>query len=318
MKAAIYSKNGGPEVFSYTEVENPVPKPNEVLIKVEAISIEGGDLSNRQLVNPPTPNHIVGYAAAGEIIEMGAEVTGFNKGQKVITFSWAGSHAELRAVDAATTYAIPEGMDIQLAVAAFIGVGTAALAIQLSDVNPGDRVLVSGATGGVGSAVVQILADEGIKVFASGRNADTLESLKEFGVSETILSGEESIHNQVRTISNAGVEVFIDTVGMDVLIDGIKAVKDGGKVILIAGRAGASNFIDPIYILAHRITLIGCLLGAVMREPHVRELLEQSLALVATGKVKVPIHKVFKLADVAKAHEEAERVGKLGRIIMVP
>jgi len=245
-------------------------------------------------------------------------VTGFNKGQKVITFSWAGSHAELRAVDAATTYAIPEGMDIQLAVAAFIGVGTAALAIQLSDVNPGDRVLVSGATGGVGSAVVQILADEGIKVFASGRNADTLESLKEFGVSETILSGEESIHNQVRTISNAGVDVFIDTVGMDVLIDGIKAVKDGGKVILIAGRAGASNFIDPIYILAHRITLIGCLLGAVMREPHVRDLLEQSLALVATGKVKVPIHKVFKLADVAKAHEEAERVGKLGRIIMVP
>ena len=182
----------------------------------------------------------------------------------------------------------------------------------------GDSVLVSGATGGVGSAVVQILADKGIKVFASGRNADTLESLKEFGVSETILSGEESIHNQVRTISNAGVDVFIDTVGMDVLIDGIKAVKDGGKVILIAGRAGASNFIDPIYILAHRITLIGCLLGAVMREPHVRDLLEQSLALVARGKVKVPIHKFFKLADVARAHEEAERVGKLGRIIMVP
>lgn len=318
MKAAVYSQNGGPEVFSYEEVENPIPKANEVLIKVEAISIEGGDLSNRQLTPPKTPKHIVGYAAAGEIIELGAEVTGFQIGQKVITFTWSGSHAALRAVAASTTYAIPDGMDMKLAIAAFIGVGTAALAIQLSGVQPGDSALVSGATGGVGNAVVQILADNGVTVFAAGRNTDTLQSLKEFGVSETILVGETPVHNQVRTIKDKGVDVFIDTVGMEVLIDGIKAVKDGGKVVLIAGRAGASNFIDPLYILSHRITVIGCLLGAVMQEPFVRDLLMSSLKLVANGKVKVPIHQVFKLSDVKNAHIAAEQVGKLGRIIMVP
>lgn len=318
MKAAVYSQNGGPEVFSYEEVKNPIPKADEVLIKVEAISIEGGDLSNRQLSSPPTPKHIVGYAAAGEIIELGKDVSGFQIGQKVITFTWSGSHAELRAVSASTTFAIPDGMDLKLAIASFIGVSTAALAINLSGVKAGDSVLVTGATGGVGSAIVQILANDGIEVFAAGRSADTLQLLKEFGVSETILVGETPIHNQVRSISNKGVDVFIDTVGLEVLIDGIKAVKDGGKVVLIAGRAGASNFIDPLYLVSHRITIIGCLLGVIMHEPFVRDLLESSLKLVADGKVKVPVHEIFKLADVKNAHIAAEQIGKLGRIIMVP
>lgn len=318
MKAAVYSKNGGPEVFSYTEVADPKPGSNQVLIKVEVISIEGGDLSNRLLSAPPTSNYIVGYAAAGEIIEIGADVTGFQVGQKVITFSWAGSHAELRAVDAASTYAIPEGMDPKLAIAAFIGVGTAALAIHLSAIQPGQRVLVSGATGGVGNAVVQLLVNDGIEVIATGRNANTLRSLDEFGVWKTVVSGETPIHEQVKKIDEHGVDVFIDTVGMEVLVDGIKAVKNGGKVVLIAGRVGEGNFIDPLYILSHRLTVIGCLLGAVMQEPFVADLLNKSLQWVVEGKVEVPIYKVFKLADAESAHREAEKSGKFGRILMVP
>ncbi|MCX2477189.1 zinc-binding alcohol dehydrogenase family protein [Pedobacter sp. MC2016-05] len=318
MKAAVYSKNGGPEVFAYIDVADPIADQNQVLIKVEAISIEGGDLTNRLLSSPPTENYIVGYAAAGEIIGLGANVSSFKLGQKVITFSWSGSHAALRAVDASATYLIPEGMDAQLAIASFIGVGTAALAIHLSNIKSGQRVLVSGATGGVGNAVVQLLTHQGIETIATGRSADTLDSLKQLGVWKTIVSGETAIHDQVSNIDKSGVDVFIDTVGLAVLIDGIKAVKNGGKVVLIAGRAGTGNYIDPLYILSHRLTVIGCLLGAVMQEKFVADLLEKSLRLVAEGKIKVPIHKVFKLADAESAHREAEKSGKFGRIIMVP
>ena len=105
---------------------------------------------------------------------------------------------------------------------------------------------------------------------------------------------------------------------MEVLVDGIKAVKDGGKVVLIAGRAGEGNFIDPLYILSHRLTVVGCLLGAVMQEAFVAKLLEKSLQWVAEGKVKVPIHKIFKLSDAESAHREAEKSGKFGRVLMVP
>ena len=86
MKAAIYSQPGAPDVFHYTDVGNPVPGDNEVLIWVEPISIEGGDLINRGHTHQGA-NEVVGYAAAGEIIQLGGAVTGFRVGQKVATFN---------------------------------------------------------------------------------------------------------------------------------------------------------------------------------------------------------------------------------------
>lgn len=318
MKAAVYDINGEPEVFRYEEVADPKPLPGQVLIKVEAICIEGGDLSKRRLSPPASARHILGYAAAGEIIELGSDVQHFVLGQKVVTFDFTGSHAELRAVPASTTFAIPEGLDVQLAIASFIGVGTAAFAIHLSGAKRGDYILVTGATGGVGNATMQLLANEGAHVFATGRNPETLKELKGFGAEETILTGDKSIHRQIRDIRKEGVDIFIDAVGMDILLDGMMAVKDGGKVILLAGRYGKSNFIDPLYIISHRLQLTGCLLGVLIHEPWVRDLIQKGLQSVTEGKVKIPIDRVYKLSEAAKAHSRAEQPGKLGKVLMIP
>lgn len=318
MKAAVYDTNGEPEVFSYEEVADPEPGPDQVLIKVEAISIEGGDLSQRRSNAPPSARHIVGYAAAGKIIEVGEDVQHFSLGQKVVTFDFAGSHAELRAVPAATTFAIPEELDVQLAIASFIGVSTAALAIRQSGATKGDYVLVTGATGGVGNAAMQLLANEGMHVYATSRNPETFKELQKFGAEETIRIGDNPIHQQVRKLRKEGVDVFIDTVGMDVLLNGIKAVKEGGKAVLIAGRSGESNFIDPLYIVSHRLTLTGCFLGVIMDKPWVKDLVEEALQSVATGTVKPLVDKVYSLSEVKKAHARAEQSGTLGRVLMVP
>lgn len=318
MKATVYDTNGGPEVFSYEEVADPEPGPDQVLIKVEAISIEGGDLSQRRSSPPSSPKHIVGYAATGEIIEVGTDVQDFSLGQKVVSFDFAGSHAELRAVPASTTFAIPEGLDVQWAVASFIGVSTAALAIQRSGATKGDYILVTGATGGVGNAALQLLAHKGMHVFATSRNPQTFNSLREYGAEETILIGDTPIHQHVNQIRKKGVDILIDTVGMDVLLDGIKAVKDGGKAVLIAGRSGKSNLIDPLYIVSHRLTLMGCFLGAIMDKPCVKDLVEEALQSVATGTVNPPVDKVYSLSEVKEAHARAEQSGTLGRVLMVP
>lgn len=318
MKAAVYDINGEPEVFRYEKVADPKPGPDQVLINVEAISIEGGDLSQRRLNSPPSAKHIVGYAAAGEIIELGKNVQHFSVGQKVVTFDFAGSHAELRAASASTTFAIPEGLDIRSAIAAFIGVSTAALAIHLSGAKKGDNVLVTGATGGVGNATVQLLAHEGIDVFATGRNPETLKELQKFGAEKTVLIGDKPIHQQVTDLREEGVDILIDTVGMGVLLDGIKAVKDGGKVILIAGRSGESNFIDPVYIVTHQLQLTGCFLGGVMEEPWVKDLIKNGLQSVKEGTVRPPIDRIFKLSEAKEAHTRAEQSGTLGRVLMVP
>jgi NADPH2:quinone reductase len=98
MKAAVYYQNGGPEVFKYEDVPDPECHPKGVVIRVEAVSIEGGDTLNRwhgALLSKP---HVVGYQAGGEIVQIGSEVTDLKVGQKVTTVFGAGSHAALRAV----------------------------------------------------------------------------------------------------------------------------------------------------------------------------------------------------------------------------
>ena len=319
MNAATYRINGKPDVFDYEEVPDPLMGEDHVLINVEAISIEGGDLSKRRSQPPTDPSHILGFAAAGEIIKTGIKANRFKIGQKVVTFDFEGSHATLRAAPESTTFMIPDGLDVQTAIASFISVGTAALAIHLSQVEKGDRVLVTGATGGVGNAVLQLLANKGIEVYVGGRNPDTLVKLYGYGAKGTILIGARPIHEQVKDmLDNRGVDAFIDVVGGNILLDGMKAVKAGGKVVMISGNANTSDYIDPMYIISQRLHLIGCLLGTVMHEPWVREIIEKSLLSVADGTVRVPVDKVFPLSEVKKAHERAEQKGRLGRVLMVP
>lgn len=319
MKAAVYDVNGKPDVFSYEEVPDPHLEKDQILIKVEAISIEGGDLSKRSSKPPTEPKHILGFAAAGEILALGTNTSGFEVGQKVVTFDFEGSHATLRAAPESTTFIIPEGLDVQTAIASFISVGTAALAIHLSQVKKGDKVLVTGATGGVGNAALQLLAKEGIDVYVVGRNPDTLEKLLGYGAKGTILIGERQIQEQMLDlVENGSVDAFIDVVGRNILLDGMKAVNEGGKIVMISGNSDVSNYIDPMYIISHRLHLIGCLLGTVMHEPWVRDIVQKSLLSVADGTVRVPVEAVYRLSEVKNAHSKAEQKGKLGRVLMVP
>ena len=318
MKGAVYAINGKPDVFSYEEVTDPQLKSDQILIKVEAISIEGGDLSRRSSKPPTSPKQILGFAAAGEVMAYGSDTSKFEMGQKVVTFDFEGSHAALRAVPEATTFAIPESLDVPTAIASFISVATATLAISLGQVKKGNTVLVTGATGGVGNAILQLLANDGIHVYATGRNPDTLEELYAYGAEKTILIGGKPIYRQILDNDEKGVDVFFDIVGREILLDGIKAVKEGGRVVMISGNSDKSNYIDPMYIISNRLHLIGCLLGTIMHKPRVRKLIEKSLLSVAEGKVKVPIDKVYRLSEVEQAHYRAEQKGTLGRVVMVP
>lgn len=155
MRAAVIDAGGGPEALRLAELPDPRPGESDVLVRVEAISIEGGDLASRQNGGALRP-HVLGYAAAGTVVEVGRAVEGFDVGQRVTTFAFEGSHAELRVAPAATTFAVPDGLDLGVAAAISCGPGTAALALGLGRLRDTDTVLVTGAAGGVGNAAVQI------------------------------------------------------------------------------------------------------------------------------------------------------------------
>ena len=179
MKAAVYYENGGPEVLRYEDVPDPACHPKGVIIRVEAIAIEGGDTLNRfggPLVTKP---HIVGYQAAGEIIEVGAEVTHLKVGQKVATVNNFGSHAALRSVPARNCWPVPEGYDIAKASAIPVTFGTAHDCLfEYGRMKAGEIVLVQAGASGVGVAAIQLARRAGAKmILATASSDERLERL---------------------------------------------------------------------------------------------------------------------------------------------
>ncbi|WP_018897824.1 zinc-binding alcohol dehydrogenase family protein [Rhizobium sp. 2MFCol3.1] len=318
MKAAIYHEAGGPDVFRYVDVADPVPADDELLIRVEAISIEGGDLAGRRDLMPGQ-DEVPGYAAAGEILHIGKDVDGFVVGQKVTTFHWKGSHAELRAVPARNCFAVPDGLDIGIASTIPVGPGTAAWALHLAKLQPGQTVLVLGAAGGVGLATVQLAAKLGAHVIGTGTRPESLDRVREYGLGHGIVVGQKTASEQIRALLGGNeVDVIIDTIGGDALIDALKVLKDGGNAVLIGVFGGRHTMIDGGSLLAHRHTIIGCLLGPEMGDEIPRRLITELFEMAKKGDLKIPIDASFPLSDAAGAHRRAEERGRIGRVIMKP
>src|SRR6059036_3374755 len=125
MKAAVIYENGGPDVLRYEDVPDPECPEGFVLVDVEAISIEGGDVLARAGSPPPSTPHVVGYLAAGTVAEVGAGVEDRAPGDRVVTLNAVGSHAGRRAVPAMSTWPIPDGLDAASAACVPVAYGTA-------------------------------------------------------------------------------------------------------------------------------------------------------------------------------------------------
>src|SRR5258708_24946399 len=168
MKAAVYYENGQPSVLRYEDVADPECHPKGVVIRVEAVSIEGGDILNRWRGALATRPHIVGYQAAGEIIEIGADVDNLHVGQKVATVGANGSHAALRAVPALSAWPIPAGFDPKLASVIPVTFGTADECLfEFGRLKRGVTVLVQAVASRVGVAPSQLANRAGASVLAT-------------------------------------------------------------------------------------------------------------------------------------------------------
>jgi len=168
MKAAYHDVPGGPEVLSYAEFEDPFYAEDGVLVRVEAISVEDGDLISRATTPPPGSGYVPGYAASGEIVAVGAKVRNRSVGQKVTSFDMGGSHAELRAVKATRTWVVPDGLDMAAAAALPISFGTAHHCLfARGGLAKGETVLVQDGAGSVGVAAIQLAPRAGATVLAT-------------------------------------------------------------------------------------------------------------------------------------------------------
>jgi len=321
MKAAVYYENGGPDVLRYEDVPDPQVHPKGIVIRVEAVSIEGGDTLNRLRGALASNPHIVGYQAAGEIVAVGAEVTDLRLGQKVVTTGAYGSHAELRAVAARTAWPIPEGLDVKTAAAVPIPFGTAHECLfEFGRMQPGEVVLVQAGASGVGVAAIQLAARAGASMVLATASSDArLEALKDLGLTHGINYQRDDVASEVmRLTDNKGADVIVDPVGGSTLQGSIQSLAYRGRVSMVGAAGREPMKVDVATMMGGNRSLSGVFLGAEIATDRVWNNIQRLLGDVAKGELKVVIDRTFPLSEAAEAHRYIESRQAVGRVLLIP
>ncbi|KQW70873.1 NADP-dependent oxidoreductase [Phenylobacterium sp. Root77] len=320
MKAAVYYENGGPEVLKYEDFPDPALHPKGVIIKVEAIAIEGGDVLSRFGGKLMTNPHVVGYQAAGEIIAVGAEVTHLKVGQKVATVNNWGSHAELRSVPARNCWPIPDDFDVKKAAAIPVTFGTADDCLfDAANLKAGETVLVQAGASGVGVAAIQLAKRAGATVLATASSDERLERLKPLGLDHGINYAREDVVKEVmRLTDKKGADVIVDSVGGPTLQGSINALAYRGRVSMVGAAGREPMVVDVGAMMGGNRQLRGVFLGAEIMTDRAHDNIQRLMEEAARGELEVVIDKVFPLSDAAGAHAYIESRAAVGRVVLVP
>jgi len=321
MKAAVYDKNGPPEVLQYADVPDPAVAPGGVVVQVAAVSIEGGDVLNRAGGELTSNPHIVGYQCAGYVREVGDGVSDLTEGTPVVCVMVSGSHAELVSVPELLCWRVPEGLSIEEAACVPIPFGTADDCLfEFGRLQAGETALIQAGASGVGLAAIQLAKRAGATVFATASNEDKLGRLAELGVDHGInYTTTDFVQETRRLTEGRGIDVVVDSVGGHVLAGSLQSLAYRGRCITVgnAGREQGEKF-DISSLGAGNQSLTGVFLGAEIITDRVQRMIGQHLADVANGQLKVIIDRTFPLSDAAAAHAYLESRQAFGRVLLIP
>lgn len=320
MKAAYYLTNGDPEVLEYGDVDEPPCGPEDIVIDVKAISIEGGDVLSRRNTQPRKTPYVGGYQAAGLVAAKGEQVTGIDLGQAVVAFNWSGSHAERFVVPQHFAYPVPDGLDLATAAAVPVAYGTAHDALfEYGNLRAGETVLIQGASGGVGIALVQLAKRAGAKVIGTASSAEKLDRLHALGLDHGINHRAADIGKTALELTGGdGVDLALDLVGSAALAEVFSALRRRGRLVLVGMASGEIPALDYHGIRQTGICVTGLLFGKEMHTERVHTMIGEILTDVAAGRIAVPIDRKFALSDAAAAHRYAEQKRNFGKIILIP
>ena len=322
MKAAVYYETGGPDVFRYEEVPDPVCGTGDVLIRVDAVSIEGGDTLNRlggELTSVP---HVVGYQCAGEVLEVGTGVDDLTLGDRVVTVGVDGSHAELRVTGRPFCWRIPDGMATEVAACVPVPFGTADDCLfEFGRLQPGETVLVHAGASGVGIAAIQLAKRAGAFVVATASSPERLDRLVPLGLDHGIDYTATDFASEVRRLTDGrGADVIVDSVGGSNLQRSLLCLAYRGRCVTFgdAGRETPTP-LDVSTMRAANQTLVGYFLGAeLFLGTRAHAGIARHLDDIAAGDLQVVIDRRFALEEAGEAHAYIESRQAFGRVLLVP
>ncbi|MGI8506631.1 MAG: NAD(P)H-quinone oxidoreductase [Solirubrobacteraceae bacterium] len=302
------------EEVSVQDHPDPTPGAGEVLVRVRAAGLNGADmmqLRGHYPAPPGSPPDIPGLELAGEVAACGPGAERFEEGDRVMAIVGGGGQAELALVHERVLTAVPEPLSWVEAggVPEVFTTAHDALCTQAGLV-AGERLLVHGGAGGVGTAAIQLGRAAGARVTATVRNAELRDQVARLGA-EVI--GSEGF------VEHGPFDVILELVGAINLADNLKALQTGGRIVVIGTGAGAKGEINLGLLMAKRGRIYGSTLRARPLEQKAltaRALERSVLPLLAAGSVRVQIAETYPLEQVAAAYERFKAGGKLGKIVL--
>lgn len=344
MKASILFENGGVDKLVYkTDFPTPEIKSNEVLVKIEATTVNRADLVIRagypglSLKFP----HILGGDIAGYIEKTGEDVKSFKTGDRIVSwpiiacgecewckkgryglcFNWNyfgmhrnGSYAEYAAVPESSLIKLPDNVSFENAVCLPVAGLTAIHAVLgVGNLKKDDTFFIWGGTSGLGTIAVQIAKQIGAKIFATAGTDEKIELLHKMGIEHVFNHfKDETIQEKVLELTNKrGIDVVLDFIGPATHEKSFRMVKKGGKILWCGIMTGRETTVSIHQTYLRHISLLGLYLG----EKHE---LEQLVSLVSDGKVKPLIHQKMDLKDAGEAHKMMSEGKVVGKLVMIP
>jgi NADPH2:quinone reductase len=324
VKAVRIHGYGGPEVLVYEDVPTPEPKPEQVLVRVEAATVNPIDVAVREdsFPTPKSPPKIIGSDGAGVVESVGADVEGVSPGDRVffsgLGVGSEGSYAEYAVIAEAQAVPIPDGLSTVDAAALGMVFPTAYYAlVTRGAVQAGETVLVQGAAGGVGSASVQLAKAFGARVIGTVGSESEAGLVRGLGADETIdYKREDVVARALELTDGKGVDLVHELVISVNLPADVQLVATGGRIVC-TGQGPSPEASVPIgEALAKDATLLFMSLSNAKRA-GVAKIAAEVARMAAEGKVRPVIGQTLPLAEARRAHELLA-VEHVGKIVLVP
>src|SRR5437879_3074909 len=340
MKAIIFHQHGAPEVLKYKDAPEPSIRPNEVIVRVKACALNHLDLwVRRGIPGVPIPlPHIPGSDVSGEIAQVGSDVTTVHAGQKVVLapgvtcgkcpacisgqdhrcrqftnlgYMIDGGYAEFVRAPEVNCLPYPENLSFEEAASIPLVFQTAwHMLIARAELQPGEDVLILGAGSGVGSAAIQITKFFGARVLATASSDEKLQKAKQLGADHVINHKTQKIREEVRRITNKrGVAVVFDHVGTAPWEARLVSLAAGGRLVTCGATTGFDAKVDLRFLFSRQLSLLGSYMGT-------KSELHTVMKLVAAGRFRLVVDRVFPLAACAEAHAYLESSSQFGKVVL--
>ncbi len=342
MKAIVLREFGGPEVLKLEDCPRPAPAAGEVLVRIKCCGVCHLDLILRSgLRSRLKPPRILGHELAAEVVEVGAGVAEFAVGDRVASFNFQacgrcedclrgrpslcrhtdgdigqtrdGGYAEYAVLRAANLVRLPEGMPYEHACLAACVYGPPYKAIrQVGQIRAGQSVVITGASGGLGVAAIQIVGALGARSIAITSNPDKVVPLKALGADDVIVSGDGNFGDEVRKLTaGRGVDLVVELIGSPTFRGSLRSLAPGGRIAVVGELHGMPVEINLGLLIIKEFELHGV-------QSANRDELQEILAFMHAHQIAPAIWKTLPLGEAAQAHRAVAGRGVIGRVLLVP